>query len=57
MTHCNVDTLAGTSGTDEYSGLLVGDEELHQCHVAHCVLSGHDDLIELHVLAYGGSSI
>lgn len=56
-TYCDVDTLASTSGTDENSRLLVGDEELHQRHVAYCVLSGHNDLVELHVLVYGGSSL
>lgn len=55
MTHSNVDTLA--SRADENSGLLVGDEELHLCHVAYRVLSVHDDLTELHIFAYGGSSL
>lgn len=56
-THCNVDALAGASGADENCGLLVGDEQLHQCHVAHRVLSGNNDLVELHVFAEGGRSL
>ena len=35
----------------------MGDEKLHQRHVAYRVLSGHDDLIELHVFAYRGSRL
>ena len=49
-TYYDVDALAGAGWANEDSGLLVGDEQLHEGCVAHSVLSGHNDLIELNVL-------
>lgn len=54
VTHYDVDALAGAGGPDEDGGLLVSDEQLHQRRVAHRVLRGHNDLIELRALADRG---
>lgn len=56
-THYDVDALAGAGGPDDDGGLLVGDEHFHQRCVAHRVLRGHDDLVELHVLGDGTSRL
>ena len=53
MTHDDVDALAGAGGSDEETGLLVGDEQLHEPCVAHRVHRRHDDLVEHSVLRDG----
>ena len=53
MTHDDVDALAGAGGSDEQTGLLVGDEQLHEPCVAHRVHRRHDDLVEHSVLRDG----
>ena len=53
MTHDDVDALAGAGGSDEETGLLVGDEQLHEPRVAHRVHRRHDDLVEHSVLRDG----
>ena len=53
VTHDDVDALAGSGGTDEETGLLVGDEQFHEARVAHRVHRRHDDLVEHSVLRDG----
>ena len=53
MTHDDVDALAGAGGSDEETGLLVGDEQLHETRVAHRVHRRHDDLVKHSVLRDG----
>ena len=53
MTHDDVDALSGTGGSDEETGLLVGDEQLHEARVPNRVHRGHDDLVKHSVLRNG----
>lgn len=50
VTYRDVERLAGSSWTDEQHRLLVHDKQPHQMSVADCVLSGHNNLIELSIL-------
>ena len=53
VTHDDVDALAGAGGSDEETGLLVGDEQLHETRVPHRVHRRHDDLVKHSVLGDG----